>query len=226
VASIKGIAFVFHESNNFLRELIGVQHTYCVSSCFYSHYMSLEHHCSFSSFPCTSTSGIGILPSCFPSMMLGELLTVKNKVQVSMNTHSKNNRQKVQFSVDNINPFTWHWLIKDLPQYMVLSDSQGLIKRNFISNDELVIKKWRTMQQFFELTFPEHLEYAILLFGLCIGLGVRLFVPCPLKKAAPLVTVENSHQISVGDGVNIIPFEAESKELVWRGMQLHCTPSS
>ncbi len=82
------------------------------------------------------------------------------------------------------------------------------------------------MQQFFELTFPEHLEYAILLFGLGIGLGVHFFVPCPLKKAASLVTVENSHQISVGDGINIIPFEVEAKELVWHGMQLHYIPSS
>jgi hypothetical protein len=61
VDMVKGIAFVFHETDNVLRELTGVQHTYCVSSCFYSRCMSLEHRCSFSSFPSTSEHGIGLV---------------------------------------------------------------------------------------------------------------------------------------------------------------------
>ncbi len=41
-----------------------------------------------------------------------------------------------------------------------------------------------------------------------------------------MAIVENSHQISVGDGINVIPFEAEAAEAIRHGMRLSYIPSS
>ncbi len=67
-------------------------------------------------------------------------------------------------------------------------------------------------------------EFAQRIFGLSVGLGVCDFVPCPLKMARPLEVVENWHQITVGDVVHVIPFEADGRELFHHGMRFCCIP--
>jgi hypothetical protein len=47
----------------------------------------------------------------------------------------------------------------------------------------MVVQRWRDTQQFFEVTYPEHMDFAMGIFGLSVGLGVCVFVPCPLGKA-------------------------------------------
>jgi hypothetical protein len=131
-------------------------------------------------------------------MIMSQFLTIKNKIQMALNTRSKNSRQLVTVSLDNISPFTWNWIKKDAPEGFVQTNL-GVIKRSFIENYELVVQQWRYTQQYFELKYPEDMEYASSIFGQSVGLGVRVFVPCPLKKSARLAIVENSHQISVGD---------------------------
>ena len=183
VETVTGIAFVFFETDNNLRELKGVQHTYCVSSCFYSRSMTLEHCCSFASFPSTSAYGLGVLPSCFPSTILRELLTVKNKAQNAMNTWSKSSKRVVKLTLDNVSPFTWHWMIRNLPAQMIGANLRAVVKRTFMESDELVVQKWRDTQQYVEFTFPEHFKFAQQIFGESFGLGVRTVLSCPLKNS-------------------------------------------
>jgi hypothetical protein len=115
-------------------------------------------------------------------------------------------------------------MIKDAPEGLVQSDTFGVIKRHFVEKDEMVVQRWRDTQQFFEVTYPEHMDFAVGIFGLSVGLGVRVFVPCPLGKARRLIIVENSHQIIEGDVINIIPCEDEAQERIRRGMRLSYIP--
>jgi hypothetical protein len=69
-------------------------------------------------------------------------------------------RQVVKINIDNINPYTWYWMIKDIPEDVISCDSHAVIRRCFMECDELVVQKWRSTQQFFKLTFPQHMEYA------------------------------------------------------------------
>jgi hypothetical protein len=45
--NVKGLAFVFHESDNVVRQLDGLTNTYIVTSIYYSMLMKLEHKRSF-----------------------------------------------------------------------------------------------------------------------------------------------------------------------------------
>ncbi len=159
-----------------------MQHTYCVSSCFYSHYMCLVHHRSFSSFPSTSVHGLRLLPSCFPSAVVCEFLIIKNKLHIGLNTHSMSFKEVVKITVHNINPYTWYWMIKDTSENVISSDYQGIIWQTFMECDELLVQKWKDQQHFFELTFLQHMEFVKCLFGDSVGLGVRKFVSCSLRN--------------------------------------------
>jgi hypothetical protein len=79
-AAVVSIVFVFYEGDNRLRELLGVKDTFCVSSCYYSRSRIFEHHCSFFPFPSSWAASMGIyLPSCLPSLILNQMLTIKNR---------------------------------------------------------------------------------------------------------------------------------------------------
>lgn len=224
---VTGLAFVFFEAENVLRELRGVQHTYCVTSCFYLSHMTLVHHCSFSSFPSANKDGGDVPLSCFPSTLLRELLSIKNKMQNAMNTRSKCSKQVIKITVENISAYTWYWMIRDVPEHIIVGgNSRAVVKRTYMESDELVVQKWRDTQQFLELTFPDHMEFAQRMFGQSVGLGIRALVCCPLKDAEPFQIVEQSHQICAGDVVNIIPFELEPKEQVRRGLWLNFVPTT
>lgn len=109
---------------------------------------------------------------------------------------------------------------------MVLKSDLGVVKHTFVEKDELLVNKWRDIKHFFEVTLPEHMEFAQCFFGLSVRFGVRVFDTCPLKMSRPLELVENWHQINAGDVVNVIPFEAEGRELIHHGMKHSFIPAS
>lgn len=74
-SSIIGLAFVFHEDDPIVGEVSGVSNTYVVSSRFNSSQMLIQHSTSFSRFP--SRAFPLILPSCLPSTMFKQLLSIK-----------------------------------------------------------------------------------------------------------------------------------------------------
>jgi hypothetical protein len=51
------------------------------------------------------------------------------------------------------------------------------------------------MKCFFEFTYPEHIGFAMGIFGLSVGLKVHVFVSCPLGKSSLFIIIENSHKI-------------------------------
>jgi hypothetical protein len=75
VTAIVGLAFMFDEDDPIVEELSGMLHTYIVSSVFISSLMIIEHKKSFHSFP--SMAFPRILPSCFPSSVFHQLLSIK-----------------------------------------------------------------------------------------------------------------------------------------------------
>jgi hypothetical protein len=64
-SAIIGLAFVFHESDNVVRQLDGLANTYIVTSIYLSQSMKVEHTRSFCSFPSQVHEP---LPTCFSSI--------------------------------------------------------------------------------------------------------------------------------------------------------------
>ena len=218
-AAVKGLAFVFFESDPFVRQVHGMSNVFVASSLFVSKTMTLWHCQSFSSFP--STSPHRILYSCFPSTIFNQLIAIKASIQSALNTRGKNARNRVVCKLDNVSRYTWDY-IKSL-MVVEVEASPAVVKTNFILRDELVVEKWRTAQELVHLTLPEHLDCAQKIFGTSVGLGVRVFLPCPMGKNNGRVSVHRV--ISKTDTINVVPFEPEDQELIRRGIVLKYIPS-
>jgi len=210
---------VFFESDPLVRQVHGMSNVFVASSVFVSKTMTLGHCQSFSSFP--STSPHGILSYCFPSTIFYQLIAMKAAVQSALNTRGKNKRNRVVCKIDNFGRSTWEYLKLQLA--LDVEASPVVVKTNFISRDELVVEKWRTGQEQVNLTLPEHLQSAKKVFGTSVGIGVRVFLPCPMGKSNGRVSV--CRAISKTDTINVVPFEPEDQEVVRRGIVLKYIPS-
>jgi len=84
--AIIGLAFVFYFEDTKVRHIEGMMHTYIASSYFHSQALTITHTQSFVSFPSLHPQN-GML-SCFPSMIFNQLLLVKEKIQLLLNTRS------------------------------------------------------------------------------------------------------------------------------------------
>ena len=76
-----------------------------------------------------------------------------------------------------------------------------VVKTNFILKHELVVEKWRTAQEQVNLTLPEHLQSAQKILGTSVGIGVRVFLPCPMGKNNGRVAVHRV--VSKTDTINV-----------------------
>jgi len=217
-AAVKGLAFVFFESDPSVRQVRGMANVFVASSFLNTKTMTLWHCQSFSSFP--STSPHRILNTCFPSTIFQQLIAVKSTMQSALNTRGKNARNRVVCKVDNFSPLAWVY-IKSL-LVVEVEISSVIAKSHYILRDELVVEKWRTTQEQVNLTLPEHLDCAQKVFGTSVGLGVRVFVPCQTGRSTGRVS--SSHVISKTDTINVVPFEPEEQELVRRGIVLRYIP--
>ena len=92
-AAVKGLAFVFFESDPLVRQVQGMANVFVVSSFLNTKTMTLWHLQSFSSFP--STSPHGILSSCYPSTIFNQLIAMKSSMQSALNNRGKNARNRV-----------------------------------------------------------------------------------------------------------------------------------
>jgi hypothetical protein len=218
VCQVCGLAFVFYEKDDIVRQLEGMKHTYCVSSYFDSDSLTIKHQRSFSSFPSTFHA---VLPTCFPSMIFEQMLKIKYKMQLALNTRSGKTRKIVTFQVENINQVTWENITADLP--VALLKSERIINFFFIEKGDLIVQKKKVSALSFELKNPDHMQFAQKLFGKYVGLGVRILMHCPIgrRKAA-----ENIHEISIGDSLNVVPFEKRAMEVIQRGITLKYLPSA
>lgn len=108
IDSITRIAFVFHNNDQVVTKLSGLVNKYLVSSIFNSSEKSIIHGPSLSPFPCTYFNGS--LVSCFPSILFHELLGIKQKVHVVMNTWSMGARCIQYCIINNVDPLTWYYI--------------------------------------------------------------------------------------------------------------------
>jgi len=179
-SAIIGLAFVFHESDNVVRQLDGLANTYIVTSIYLSQSMKVEHTRSFCSFPSQVHEP---LPTCFSSMIFEQILKIKNKIQLAMNTRSGKSKNVHSIQLENIHRLTWRYMTRDAPIYGVeIVSSYGTVKVTFMEKDSCVVQKWRDLQESFLLSTPQHFRFAKLLLGECVGLGVRCIIRCSLRN--------------------------------------------
>ena len=218
IHTIVGIAFVFYYDDQVVPKLSGLANTYIVSSFFNSVEKSIIHGPSFSPFPRTFFNGS--LVSCFPSILFRQLLGIKQKVHVLMNTRSLGSRCIQSCVINNIDPLTWHYIQGIL---MVPASLRNTVqKQHYVCNDEFVLEKYRSEENIIELTLPEHLSLAQKLFGTAAGIGTRQVMRCSLKRHGLAAREVSYQQMRFDNDFNIISFEVATDliEVCRRGIEL------
>lgn len=219
---IVGIAFVFHATDPIVNTIQGMGYTYQVTSQFLSNEMTIFHRKSFVSFPSLLENS---LPTCFPSSLFKELLSIKQKVQVCLSTRSLHDTYSECCRIDNVNILTWCFMVRDLPLNIPLKEANVVVKRNYFRNDEAVLEKRRCKQLSVDLYLPEHISFAQSIFGTFAGVGSRKKFSCILKCRRLSAVAHCTHQIHYKDEHNIVPFEGECLvEFVKRGIILKYIP--
>jgi hypothetical protein len=219
--AIIGLAFVFYFEDTKVRHIEGMMHTYIASSYFHSQALTITHTPSFVSFPSLHPQN-GML-SCFPSMIFNQLLLVKEKIQLLLNTRSMSEKCICTATVSNIDPHTWYYMTTHTP---ILCTQKSIVyKKTFLYQDEFCIEKYRTSQYSMEFTLPCHLLLAQNLFGSGIGVGTRKIIKCRLKQRGMSAKAISNYQITYVDTMNIIPFENTSEENIRRGLLIKYIPS-
>ena len=227
VSEIKEYAFVFYNDDVALRQVSGMSNMYTVTTCVYSQSMKFKHHRSFHSFPSASYFGNERLISCVPSMILNQMLLIKNRLQHALNTRSKSSKQVATIHIDNVSPFTWSWITDNAAESINVEYSYAVSKNTFIEKDALVAMKWRVVQESLFLHLPDHLQSAQRILGISAGLGVRTFVSCRFSNRRRLEVAEGNHQIDRADIINVVPFEQHHQnEFVERGILFKYIPPS
>ena len=113
VTQVRSLAFVFYFTDDRLRGLEGVANTFSVSSYYSSRDHRIIHRNSFVPFP--SFRYAGMMSSCTPSMLFGELETIRREVQRLLNTRSLKSASYLRTTVDNIDNATWHYMTINAP---------------------------------------------------------------------------------------------------------------
>lgn len=219
--SIIGYAFVFYHEDSEARIVEGMMHTYIVSSFFTSATFTITHARTFLPFP--SMIAQNRILSCIPSIVFRQMLGVKEQILLLLNTRSMTSRCIVSTRINNINPYTWYYIISNTPLNVL---HHNVVQKNtYIYKDEFFVEKFRTQQYSLEFTLPAHLMFAQNLFGSGLGLGTRHFLRCSLKQRGLMARMCTTHQISYTDTMNVIPFEINPKEEIRRGLELKYIPS-
>jgi len=100
---VLGLAFVFYASDPVVAQLNGMANTFQVSSFFDTCKMIVTHDWTFAPF----SSQASMIPTCYPSNLFSQILTIKNKLHRKMNSWSMNVRNYTTIQVDCIDQYTW-----------------------------------------------------------------------------------------------------------------------
>jgi hypothetical protein len=219
-SSIVGLAFVFYDTSPNIRVVNGMRNTYRVTSCTWFARNLITHGITFSSFPTERFPNV--VMSSFPSMIFTQLLSIKRRLQQILNTRSLSGKNSSSAQVENIDNYTWMYIIRDSPAEV--ENSLVVSRAGDVVMDEFIQRSWREQQLSFWVGDENHLGYAQSLFGLNFGVGVRFTVSCRLKRNEPYA--EASRTIDASDTLNIVPFENTSRELVRRGVFFKYKPAS
>jgi hypothetical protein len=213
---ILGIVFVFYVNDPILDAIQGMGSMYQVSSEYISSQMLMFHRKSFVSFPSQFDNN---LPTCFPSSLFRELLSIKQKVQNCLSTRSLNDTFSESCRIDNINFLTWFFIIRDLPPSIHIEEKNVVVKHSFFKSDCFFLEKRRCNQQSFELYLPEHVPFVQSIFGTFGGIGSHQILKCTLKQKCLSARACNFRQISYQDEHNVVPFERDCPvEFLRRGI--------
>lgn len=219
-SSIIGLAFVFYHDDRVVTQLEGMANTYIVSSFFQSATLTVIHACTFVSFP--SAHVPNNLLSCMPSTIFYQLMGIKQKMLLLLNTRSMSDRCSSSVSMNSIDAHTWNYIVTNLPH--AATHETIVYKKTYLYKDEFCVEKYRTTQFTINLSLPMHLSYAQNIFGSGVGIGTRRVLKCALKQRGASAKVITQYQITHSDMLNIIPFEYNAEEVVRRGLQLKYIP--
>jgi len=92
-------------------QLNGMANTFQISSFFDTCKMIVTHDRTFAPFP----SQASMIPTCYPSNLFSQIITIKNKLHRIMNSRSMNARNYTTIQVDCINIYTWAYMKSHLP---------------------------------------------------------------------------------------------------------------
>jgi len=221
ISNILGLAFVFYYQDNIVKNIEGMMHTYIVSSYFHSKQLTITHTQTFVPFP--SSNAMNQCLSCVPSTIFHQLLLMKQKILLLLNTRSLAERCNQSSTINNVDRNTWHYITSNIP---ILPTHQAIVyKKTFLFRDEFCVEKYRTSQFVLDFSFPGDLPFAQKLFGSGVGIGTRRILRCSLKQRGMTARVGTSHQLTYSDVLNIVPFEEMTLEEVRRGLQIKYIPS-
>jgi hypothetical protein len=140
--SIIGLAFVFYDSSPMVRQVIGMKNTNRVTSCVWFSQHIFTHGVTFKPYP--SERFQGLLMSCFPSMIMSQLLCVKRELERLMNTRSLSSRNTAVVHINNIDMYTWNYMMKDAP---VAIEAKTVVSRaGHVHLNEFIQQSWREPQ--------------------------------------------------------------------------------
>jgi hypothetical protein len=219
-SKIFGLAFVFYDTSPNVRLVNGMRNTYRVTSCTWFSRNLITHGITFSSFPTECFPQI--VMSSFPSVIFTQLLSIKRKLQQILNTQSLSSKNSSSAQVDNIDNYTWLYMVRDSP--VEIQNSLVVSRASDVVLDEFIQRSWREQQLSFWVGDENHLAYAQSLFGLNFGVGIRFTVSCRLNRNESYAKA--SRTIAASDTLNILPFESTSRELVRRGVFFKYKPAS
>jgi hypothetical protein len=191
--------------------------TFQVSSFFDTCKMILTHDRTFAPFP----SQASMIPTCYPSNLFSQIITIKNKLHRIMNSRSMNARNYTTIQVDCINIYTWAYMKSHLPPPTIENVICQIV---YVGQDDGIAEKFRGLLEVISLIFPHHLQMAQDVFGSSVGVGFRCQLTFQIGKND---RVAKSRPVESTDTLNIIPFEGadETVELFQRGLHLKYLPS-
>ena len=218
--NILGLAFVFFDSSSKIREIAGMRNTYRVTSCVWFSRHLITHGNTFKSFP--SERFPSIVLSCFPSTIFTQLICVKREIQRLLNTRSLSSKNSAVVHVQNIDMYTWMYMLKESP---VRIEASSIVTRSSLVHfDEFIQVSHRETQLSIWLGDSTHLAFGQALFGMSFGIGVRFTVSCRLPRGQTYA--EALQQIDPSRTLNVIPFEDNCREVVRRGIHFRYKPAS
>ena len=191
---------------------------YRVVSYFQSSDKTIVHEKTFKSFP--SDHFPLLFPVCYPSTIFRQLMHLKRKIQEKLNTRGMGKKNCQVIHIDNFDRSTWSYILSCCQ--VDVHRSRIVVKNIYLNGDECVVEKWREDQEAFVLTNPRDLSFAQSFLGSAVGIGVRCIIPCQIKSKKYSASV---HTINRTERINFVPFEAECKENLRRGLEFKYIPN-
>jgi hypothetical protein len=157
--------FVLYDSEPVVAQLHGMANTFQVTSYFDTGRMIVIHDWTFTPIPLQAS----MIPTCFPSNLYFQILTIKNTLQWVMNSWSMNAWNYATIQVDCIDPYKWAYMKSLLP---LPSIDNVIFQIVYVGRDDAIVEKYWGPQELISLSFLRYLIMAQDVFGSSVGVDL------------------------------------------------------